>query len=119
MNTGWQNHPLNICMMKKTTTENINPDYVESIRKIIGEWMREFRTELNITQSELAEKLGITEGTVSKMEAGKWLSLEMLIKVSITLDFFIFLCPKNSNDDLATIMRHRHAIMRDADKEPS
>ncbi len=81
--------------------------------------MREFRAERGITQLELARTLGIAEGTVSKMEAGKWLSLEMLIKVSVALDFYIFLCPKNSNDDLASMMRHRHAIMREAGKDPS
>lgn len=99
--------------------EKINPEYVASIREIIGEWLREFRKERRMTQMELADELGISEATVSKMEAGKWLSLEMLIKVSVVLDFYLFLCPKDSNDDLAAMMRHRNAIMKEAGKEPS
>lgn len=105
--------------MKKTIKGAVSPDYVASVREIVGGWLREFRADRGITQADLAAILGITEGTVSKMEAGKWLSLEMLIKVSVALDFYIFLCPKDSNDDLASMMRHRHAIMREAGKEPS
>ncbi|MEI7501989.1 MAG: helix-turn-helix transcriptional regulator [Paludibacter sp.] len=85
----------------------INPEYVAQVRQVIGGWLQEFRKEKKINQTELAEMLGVNVATVSKMETGRWLSLEMLIKVSVVLDFFIFLVEKNSTDELATAMRDR------------
>lgn len=96
--------------------EKISSDHVFQLRQIIGSWIKEFRKKKRLTQLRLAEELGITEATVSKMEAGKWLSLEMLIKLSITLDFYIFLCEKDSNNDLATVMRHRFEIAQNEKK---
>jgi len=85
----------------------INPEYVAQVRQVIGGWLLDFRKEKGITQSELAEQLGVGKATISKIESGKWLSIEMLIKLSIQLDFFIFLVEKESTDDLATSMRDR------------
>ena len=87
--------------------DNLNPEYVAEVRKVIGSWIRSFREEKKLTLKQVAELLDVTEGTVSKIENGKWLSLEMLIKLSVKLDFFIFLLEKGSNDDLAVTMRNR------------
>lgn len=87
--------------------DNLNPEYVAEVRKVIGSWIRSFREEKKLTLKQVAELLDVTEGTVSKIENGKWLSLEMLIKLSVKLDFFIFLLKKGSNDDLAVTMRNR------------
>ena len=86
---------------------DINSEYVGHVRRIIGSWIKDFRKQKKLTQIQLANLLGITEGTVCKIENGKWLSLEMLIKLSINLDFYIFLLEKNSDDDLVEIMRNR------------
>ncbi len=102
--------------MKKTIQGAINPDYVAQVRCLIGGWIREFRKDKKLTQSQVAEMLGITEATVCKIELGKWLSLEMLIKVCVVLDCFLFLVPKDSADDLALIMQKRFEIMRAAGK---
>lgn len=99
--------------------DKINPEYVADIRKLIGGWLREFRKDKGLTQLEVARLLDIGEATVCKIEAGRWLSLEMLIKMSVRLDFFVCLVPKDSNDDLATMMRHRFEIMRESGKVPS
>ena len=87
--------------------QKINPEYITQVRQLIGSWLLDFRKEKGITQEELANELGISKGTVSKIESGKWLSIEMLIKLSIELDFFIFLVEKESKDDLSTAMRDR------------
>lgn len=87
--------------------KQINPEYVAQVRQVIGGWLLDFRKEKGITQEQLAEQLGIGKATISKIESGKWLSIEMLIKLSIELDFFIFLVEKESRDDLATAMRDR------------
>ena len=57
-------------------------------------------------------------------EAGKEAVVTDISSVSMddlkeAFAFFIFLCPKDSNDDLAAMMRHRNAIMKEAGKEPS
>jgi transcriptional regulator with XRE-family HTH domain len=87
--------------------KQINPEYVAQVRQVIGGWLLDFRKEKGITQEQLAEQLGIGKATISKIESGKWLSIEMLIKLSVELDFFIFLVEKDSKDDLATAMRNR------------
>ena len=86
---------------------NINPEYVAQIRSLIGSWIKKFRLQKKLTQLELSKMLGVTEATVSKMEAGKWLSLEMLIKLSVNLEFYIFLLEKDSGDELAVTMHNR------------
>lgn len=87
--------------------QKTNPEYVAQVRQVIGGWLLDFRKEKEITQEQLAEQLGIGKATISKIESGKWLSIEMLIKLSIHLDFFIFLVEKDSKDELATAMRDR------------
>lgn len=99
--------------------EKINPEYIAQFRRLIGEWIREFRNDKGLKQRQVADMLGITEATVCKIEAGKWLSIEMLIKLCVALDFYLFLVPKNSNDDLALIMRKRFEIMVTSGKNPT
>lgn len=87
---------------------NLTPEYVSQVRILIGSWVKEFRKSKSITQLQLATELGITEATVSKIEAGKWMSLEMLIKIGIKLNFYLFLFEiTNANDDLLGAMRNR------------
>lgn len=86
---------------------NINPEYIEQVRQLIGQWVAEFRKQKGLTQAQLAKELGVSYPTVSKIEAGKWLSIEMLIRLSVHLDFYLFLLEKDSNDELAVMMRNR------------
>lgn len=41
---------------------------MDNINSILGENIREFRKDMNLTQEELAEKLGVTYQAVSKWE---------------------------------------------------
>lgn len=99
--------------------EKINPDYIAQFRRLIGEWIREFRKDKGLTQREVADMIGATEATICKIEAGRWLSIKLLIRLCVALDFFLFLVPKDSNDDLALVMRKRFEIMRAEGKTPS
>ena len=49
--------------------ENITPRQ-EEIRKTLGETLKELRTERNMTQEFVAEKLGLSRQAVSKWENG-------------------------------------------------
>lgn len=85
----------------------INPEYISQVRQLIGQWVAEFRKQKGLTQAQLAKELGVSYPTVSKIESGKWLSIEMLIRLSVHLDFYLFLLEKDSNDELAVMMRNR------------
>lgn len=52
--------------------------------------IKKYRKEQNITLKELAEKVGITEGTMQKYEAGniKSITVDMLHKIADALDVF-------------------------------
>ena len=53
----------------------------------IGENLRQLRTEKNISQNEVAEKLGLSQGHLSKIENNtKRLSVEQVFELSQILD---------------------------------
>jgi len=53
----------------------------------IGENLRQLRTEKNITQAEVAEKLDVTQVFISKVESNiKRLSVEQVFELSQILD---------------------------------
>lgn len=59
---------------------------VVSIRLIMGDHIRQLRTDQNMTQQELADKAGITRANLSNIEAGKYnVSLDTLHKLATAL----------------------------------
>lgn len=53
----------------------------------IGERIRKFRTELGLSQKELAEKLGVAQNTVAQYEKGtSKLSIEVLYYLTLALN---------------------------------
>jgi DNA-binding XRE family transcriptional regulator len=81
-----------------------NTEYIANVRQVIGSWIKEYRERKGITQTELADRLGITFGTVSKIESGKWISLEIVIKIALELDFYPVFLENKKKDDLLEIM---------------
>ncbi len=75
---------------KKNSAMQTN-DLVVSERKVIGERLTEFRKKKKMTQEELAAELGVTKSSINKMEKGVWISLEMLIRLSVILEFKVTL----------------------------
>lgn len=55
----------------------------------IGQFIKAIRKEKNLTQREAAERMGISEKTVSKWETGNGLP-----KVSLMLPLCNLLCPR-------------------------
>lgn len=52
-----------------------------------GERIRKFRTELGLSQKELAEKLGVAQNTVAQYEKGtSKLSIEVLYYLALALN---------------------------------
>lgn len=57
------------------------------VREIIGEKLRILRERMNLTQQELAERLGYTQAFISSVENGKRTpSIKFLEKVAIFFD---------------------------------
>ena len=57
-----------------------------SIRLIMGDHIRQLRTDQNLTQQELADKAGITRANLSNIEAGKYnVSLSTMYKIACAL----------------------------------
>lgn len=87
--------------------QDIDADYINKVKRLIGSWIKAFRKEKGITQRELGKRLGVSEATVSRIESGVLISLNILIKLSVLLDFYLFLLEKDSNDELAKMMQDR------------
>jgi len=93
---------------------NINPEYAYEVRKIIGSWIKEMREEKGLSQQDLADKMGMSRSTISKVEDGKWnYGIDTITLFAVHLDFFQFFIPKNSNDELAVSMRERWKRIND------
>ena len=61
---------------------------VEFDKKIIGKIIQNFRKDAGIKQSELAEKIGISEKHLSKIETGKnYPSLDNFLRMASILNF--------------------------------
>lgn len=58
---------------------NIDNEQLQETREFIGAWLRDKREANELSQTELAEMMGVRQETVSKVEAGKWaISVDML-----------------------------------------
>jgi transcriptional regulator with XRE-family HTH domain len=94
---------------------NINEEYLIEVRKILGSWIKQMREDKKLSQQQLADKMGISRSTISKIEDGKWnFGIDTLTIFALHLDFFQFLVPKDSNDELAVTMRNRWNRANDA-----
>lgn len=53
----------------------------QSIERMIGNFVRHHRVELNITQEELSKSAGISRSTLALLEKGETVTLATLIRV--------------------------------------
>lgn len=57
------------------------------IKKLLGQRIKELRTKKGLTQEKLAEKVGFSQRTLSKIECGKtFITAENLAKLLTALD---------------------------------
>lgn len=67
---------------------NITQEQLQASRELIGEWLANHRKNNGLSQQELADKLGVDQGTVSKVEQGKWaITVDMLALFCHHLDY--------------------------------
>lgn len=53
------------------------------MKENLGEEIKKLRLNSNLSQAELGEKVGCKSPTISKIESGRWLSLQMLQKICV------------------------------------
>lgn len=77
---------LNRFVGKQGTTERAEFEN-ELNAEILAHQFKELRKKKQLTQSELAEKLGMEKGQISKIENGKFnLTLSTINKIALALD---------------------------------
>lgn len=74
---------------------------IKEVKVKIGEWCKQKRQDYNLSQEELAEELGMSRITLVKVESGKNVNIDTLLKVA------------NHFDTLHSIF---HLIKQDIDK---
>ena len=76
--------------------------------KFAGEMLRMLREQRKLTQVEVAELLGVSHTTISKIERGEWnFTVNFLFAYIEKLGFFLFIQDKEANTTLAENMRNR------------
>lgn len=61
----------------------------------VGQQIKLIREEKGLSQEELAQRMGISRTTISKIENGKFsFSIDYLLKLSLSLDFHVVLKSK-------------------------
>jgi transcriptional regulator with XRE-family HTH domain len=69
---------------------NLNTDFLTETRKYISSQLIYFRDKEKLTQLQLAELMGVSPTTISKIETGKWsISLDTLATFAHYLNFTI------------------------------
>ena len=82
---------------------------VANWEQLIGERIKRARLDKNLTQNEVAERCGITQLTISKLESGKGSRLSTLINVMKVLDLeeqFEMLVPPKPVSPIQILQRH-------------
>ena len=75
-------------------------------RKLIAEFLKNRREELNISQQELADKSGMRVTTMDRFESGRfWLDLKQYLIICHHLKCYPFLAEMEKDDEFAKLMR--------------
>lgn len=86
----------------------INNASLDDIRKLVGEIFAARRKSLDLTQEDLAKKSGVSLRTILGVESGKfYMRFDIMLRIIDALDLSFFFEEKESNKDLAVIMRER------------
>lgn len=59
---------------------------IKEVKVRIGEWCKQKRQDYNLSQEELAEALGMSRITLVKVESGKNVNIDTLLKVANHFD---------------------------------
>lgn len=87
---------------------------ITEARKIICKQLGEIARSNNITQEEIAGRLGMKQSSVSRIFSGRYSpTLDTILAICRVVSANIFIEEKNGNSDMAKIMRDR--LLRQGD----
>lgn len=67
---------------------NTDQTYLLETRKILGRQIKQIRKEKGMSQQELADRIGTSRTTITKIEAGSWaLRFETITVIGLHLGF--------------------------------
>jgi transcriptional regulator with XRE-family HTH domain len=78
---------------------------MEVDKAYIGEALRRARSARRISQLDLAAKLGIRQGTISRAESGHDLRVGTLLEIARALDLDVVLVPRSSRSIIDGLLR--------------
>jgi len=85
---------------------NIDPDYLKEIRQEFGSQFVEYRTRKNLSQRALAERMGMSQRSIVKMEKGDWsFGIDAFMVMASYLDFTISIQSRSPLEDLLKSIR--------------
>lgn len=74
--------------MRKMKARNIDQNYLISERKRIGSELKAKREAKNLTSQQLADLMGVSQSTISKVELGYWnCGIDTITSIGVFLDF--------------------------------
>ena len=86
----------------------INDKILEEARKLTASFLKNRRKELGLTQAQLAERCGMKQESIARMEASKfYLNTKQLWILCNALDLYFFLEEKESTSPTTISMRDR------------
>ena len=85
----------------------VNEEVIKTARTLIGDFVKNRRAEMNLSQTALAGLADIDFKSLMRLEAGRGCSLSTLIKILAILDSYLFIEQKSGSSDLSKAMRKR------------
>lgn len=83
-----------------------NENVLNEARMIISGFLKNRRIELNLSQQDLADRVGMARETISRMEAGKfWLVMKQYLQICEALHLFPAVAEMESKTDIAEALR--------------
>jgi transcriptional regulator with XRE-family HTH domain len=70
----------------------------------MGRLLRKARLALGLSQFELSQKLGVTQGTISRAEAGRDLRASTLIEIARVLDLDLMIVPRRLRSNIEVMV---------------
>lgn len=83
-----------------------NENVLNEARMIISGFLKNRRIELNLSQQELADRVGMARETISRMESGKfWLGMKQYLQICESLHLLPVVAEMESETEIADALR--------------
>ena len=89
----------------------INENVINEARLLIGVMLRNFREQKKLSQTQVAEMIGVTTNTISKIEIGRFnFGIDIVNKLSVIYGFTINFLVKETGDKNRFVLQNGSEI---------